>query len=246
MTKMTKYLLLLFLTLSCSADDVSSKDKNNTIKLEYNSLLIFEHQGELDTKKNAIASVARETLQLVNAKMSVDNIKIKVKNNPGNTIPEIGIGGFNPNQYEVLISVDLGFNNLDQSISTVLGPTLAHEIHHLKRRRSVGYGDTLLEACITEGLADHFSMEVFGIDPPMWSTALSESELEHWIDEAKMVWNNSAYNHFNWFYGATPEIPRWTGYAIGYKLVNDYLSQNPEAKPSTLHDETANSFINEQ
>lgn len=230
--------------MSCSANNVDSKDKSNTIKLEYNSLLIFEHQGELDTKKNAIEAIARETMKLVNAKMSAENIKIRVKNSPNNTIPEIGIGGYNPSEDEIIISIDVGFNNIDHSIATELGPTIAHEIHHLKRRRSVGYGGTLLEACISEGLADHFSLEVFGIDPPIWSVALSGSELEQWIDEAKMVWNNNSYNHPGWFYGTTSEIPRWTGYAIGFKIVCDFLLQNPETKPSTLHNMVANAFVN--
>ena len=230
--------------MSCSADNVNAKDKSNTIKLEYNSLLIFEHQGELDTKKNAIDAIARETLKLVNAKMSVEDVKIRVKNSPNNTIPEIGIGGYNPGQNEIIISINVGFSNIDQSIATELGPTIAHEIHHLKRRRSVGYGSTLFEACITEGLADHFAMEVFGIDPPMWSVSLTNSDLDYWINEAQMVWNNDGYDHSKWFYGTSSNIPRWTGYAIGYKLVNDYLSQNHEAKPSTLHDVNANSFVN--
>jgi len=234
------YILLFHLSaLSCSADKA---DPKTTIELEYNSHLTFEDNGALDSKRDAIEFVVRETLSLVNAKMSVENLKIRFKNDPSNTIPEIGIGGYNPNKQEVLISTNIGFDNLDQSIASELGPLLAHEIHHLKRRRTVGYGNTLLEACVSEGLADCFAMEVFDIDPPMWAVALSTNELENWTNTAQKIWNNDSYNHFNWFLGASTEIPRWTGYSIGFKLVKDYIANNPEQTPSTLHNESANSF----
>lgn len=245
MIKMTKYLLLLCIAvISCSTDSPIQNDNRTIIELDYNSQLIFEDQGELDTRQNTIEFVVRETLSLVNDKMSVETIKIIVKNDPNNAIPEIGIGGFNPNQNEIIISTNVGFNDLDGSIASELGPMIAHEIHHLKRRRSVGYGSTLLEACVSEGLADAFSIEIFGIDPPIWSTALSQNELADWVEIAKAVWNDNPYNHNKWFFGTTPEIPRWTGYSIGFELVQDFLSNNPELKPSKLFNEPANSFIN--
>lgn len=234
-------LFLCVLVLSCSADNV---EQNNTLKIGYKSKLIFEDSNALAEKQDAIEHIVKETMALINEKMSVKNITIILRNSPANTIPEVGIGGYNLNENEIIISMNADYSNIDHTISVELGPTIAHEIHHLKRRRSVGYGATLLEACVTEGLADCFAMEIFGIDPPIWSTAISGSELDNLMSSAREVWNNSSHDHYKWFHGTTQDIPRWAGYSIGYKLVKDYISQNPDQKPSVLHDKPASAFEN--
>ncbi len=242
---MKKIVIILFalsmnlVVFSCSSSD----DADQLIDIGFNSKLIFEDNNISESHKDEIELVTKETVALVNSKMSTENITIRVRTAPSRTIPEIGIGGFNPNENEVIMSLDPNFSNFSQSIAIEFGPLLAHEIHHAKRRRSVGYGNTLLEAIITEGLADSFSVELFGIDPPLWSNALSESELELWLNNAQDSWNNSNYNHAAWFFGSTPNIPRWAGYSIGFKLVQDYLAKNPTKRPSNLHNEEANSFI---
>ena len=232
--------LLLIGLVSCS-DDEPACSSGQAIPLDFGSCLVFE-DGQLDQYKMAIEHVTRQAVQQINQKMPVADVIIRVRAAPENTIPEIGIGGFNPNEREVIISIDPNFVDLDQTIAVELKPQLAHEMHHAKRRRSVGYGSTLLQALVSEGLADWFSIEVTGIDPPIWSTALSGSELEHWIEEARDGWNNGTYNHAEWFLGTSQEIPRWAGYSIGFKLVQNFLDQNPNRKPSDLFDEPASSF----
>lgn len=96
---------------------------------------------------------------------------------------------------------------------------------------------------ISEGLADHFSIEVYGIDPPIWSLALTGTDLEEWMDTASQTWLNTPYDHAAWFLGTSSSVPRWAGYAIGYKIVKDYLEANPGVKPSDLFGEPALSFV---
>ena len=119
---------------------------------------------------------------------------------------------------------------------------LAHEMHHAKRRRTVGYGSSLLEASASEGLADSFAMEITGNGPPLWSVVLTGSDLDNWIITARSTWTNNSYDHSKWFFG-TMEVPRWTGYSIGFKLVKDFISTNPTRKASDLFDEPAGSFV---
>ena len=235
-------LLINLFILGCSPSEkmqICSADSG--IMLEFGSCLVFEDSG-LNTKRDAIEVVVRETISLVNNKMAVENLKIRIKTAPSDVIPEIGLGGFNPNEHEVIISVDPDFSDLEQTIATELAPLLAHEMHHAKRRRAIGYGSTLLEASVSEGLADCFAMEITGIAPPAWSVALTGTALEDWIETAENTWTNSPYDHGQWFLGSTPDIPRWTGYAIGFKLVKDFLSENPTRKASDLFNEPANSF----
>jgi uncharacterized protein YjaZ len=58
----------------------------------------------------------------------------------------------------------------------------------------------------------------------------------------KGVWLDNSYNHRDWFFGNSAEIPRWVGYSIGYKLVKDFMQINTTKKPSNLFNESANSF----
>ncbi|WP_370476502.1 DUF2268 domain-containing putative Zn-dependent protease [Tamlana flava] len=231
-----------FLALfNCSSKSQETADSK--IDLGFNSFLYFENNNAFDSQKSTIETKVKEAVSVVNAKMPTENINIKIRASATNVIPEIDIGGFNPNANEVIVSINPNFANLNQSISNELGPTIAHEMHHAKRRRSVGYGSSLLQAMVTEGLADSFSVEIFGIAPPIWCTALSTSDLEYWKETASSIWNDTTYNHDEWFFGVSNDIPRWTGYSVGFKLAQDYLEQNPSLRASDVVDEPASSFV---
>ena len=234
----------IMLLNGCSNSDNMDRSNDN-LEIAPNSgvYLVYENQGDLEEERDAINQVLEETFALINRTMPITNVEIKIFADPSQTIPEIGIGGFAPSGSEVHIYINKNFSELTQSIATELGPMLAHEMHHVKRWRTVGYGITLVEAIISEGLADWFSIEITGADPPMWSVAFTGEELENLLDLAKDTWYESPYDHPKWFFGTTSEIPRWAGYSLGYKLVGDYLSQYPNKKPSTLVDEPADSFV---
>jgi len=243
--KITTFILIINLfILSCSSsDDLQNNNLDSVIMLEFGTSLVFQDSGKLNEQKDAIKTVVKETVSLVNKKMDVENLKIRINVSLSNVIPEIGIGGFNPSEQEITISIDPNFTNLEQSISIELAPMIVHEMHHAKRRRTIGYGSTLLEASVSEGLADCFAMEIKGIEPPLWSIALTGSELDGWIVTAQDSWRDGSYDHGKWFFGTSSDVPRWTGYSIGFKLVKDYITENPTKKPSELFNESANSFV---
>ena len=237
-------LFLSLLIFSCSSsNDAQPCDSDSAIDLRFGTCLVFEDNGQLDNERSEIEQVTRNAVALVNNLMPVEDLLIRIRVAPNNVIPEIGLGGFNPSEKEIIISFDPNFPDLPQSISNELGPQIAHEMHHAKRRRFTGYGSTLFEASVTEGLADCFTMEVMGIAPPIWSVSLSGTELDDWINTARDTWNDNPYNHGKWFLGTTSDVPRWAGYAIGYKLVKDFLADNPSRNPSDLFDEPASSFL---
>lgn len=175
--------------------------------------------------------------------MPVDGVTIRVLADPTRIIPELGFGGFTPNSEEVQLFVDPAWPNLAQSLATELFPLLAHELHHTMRHRTAGYGSALFNAMISEGLADYFSIEVAGVDPPIWSTALMGAELEAWMERASEGWLQGPYDHDGWFFGTDSEIPRWAGYSIGFELVRRFLSSNPTRRASDLFGEPALSFL---
>lgn len=75
------------------------------------------------------------------------------------------------------------------------------------------------------------------------STALKGEDLDLWTEQAMKIWMERPDDHSSWFFVTTSEIPRWAGYSIGFKLVQDYLAKNTDRRPSNLFDEPAVSFI---
>ena len=89
---------------------------------------------------------------------------------------------------------------------------------------------------ISEGLADHFAIEVTGRKkPPAWSISLTDKQKERVFQKASREWNRPIYDHNAWFYGSEKEkIPRWTAYALGYDLVASYLKSIPKHQRQNL------------
>ena len=152
------------------------------------------------------------------------------------------MGGFNPSADEVRLYADSSRPDLETVLRSELLPQLAHEIHHAMRRRAVGYGSTLLQAAVTEGLADHFSLEVSGGIERPWALALTPAELATWTPEVESR-ATGGYDHAEWFFGTNPYIPRWTGYAVGFELVRAYMDEDPTRRASAMVGERAESFV---
>lgn len=234
----------LILALGCSdpAGPEACGD-GDAIPLEGGSCLVFQDGGLLDVHRAEIEQTVRQTITAVRALMPLDEVSIRILAGTATVIPEIGIGGRAFGTEDVQIVLNPESPNLEASLPTELFSLIAHELHHTMRQRTVGYGADLLGAMISEGLADHFSIEVAGVDPPLWSTALSETELEVWKVRAQEEWFNRNYNHDAWFFGAGGEIPRWAGYTIGFQLVEEFLAAHPDQRASTLFDEAAQAFV---
>jgi uncharacterized protein YjaZ len=119
----------------------------------------------------------------------------------------------------------------------------AHEFHHVARSRGPGYGfGTLLEAMVSEGLADHFAAEHVGPPVPPWAMALSPEEIDLWLARARLLLDSHSYGHDAWFFGASPQIPRWTGYTLGYELVSRYQASHRGATAASLWNTPAEEF----
>lgn len=137
-------------------------------------------------------------------------------------IPETGDLGMAPRKGEVYITVDPKHRRgVARIVREHLPKILAHELHHAARWETVGYGTTLLEALVTEGLATQFEDELYPKPKTPWGNALTAKQTTFWWKKAKW-WLNKKYDHYEWFFG-TGKIPRWTGYTIGYRLVGNAM-----------------------
>jgi uncharacterized protein YjaZ len=208
------------------------------------SIYILSASGRLHDFEYDIRQSTELCVSKINNIVVFDSVDIIVRDNPERSISEIGIGGFTENKYIINLSLNPQFPNFKNVINKYLPRILTHEAHHILRMRACGYGTTLLEALVSEGLADHFDIEINNEAPLPWSVALTKNDLDTLIQRAGKEYFNSHYNHKAWFFGSQEKnIPRWSGYAIGYYLVGKYLKNNSEKRPSNLIDRPAIEFL---
>lgn len=155
-------------------------------------------------------------------------------------IPEKGHLGYAPEQGLIYVTVDPTSPILRANTSHSLERMLAHELHHSSRWDGPGYGETLGEALVSEGLAGHFAQEAYRGEREPWEQ-LPTSVLRPYLSKAKAEWRSASYHHPKWFFG-TQELPNWLGYTLGYQLVGRYLSAHEDAKPSKLVHANADDF----
>jgi len=159
----------------------------------------------------------KEALPIIRNKLDADKIDIIFVNAPMDVIPEIGIGGYSPGPYNIYVSLDPKFTTftVEDMVSTIL-----HETHHCMRWRNPGYGLSLGEAMISEGLATLFEEEYSGKTPIYAQVKIKQEE----IDKAKKNLNNKKYNHSDWFFGSK-DTQRWFAYTYGYKMSKTYAQK---------------------
>lgn len=188
------------------------------------NLHVLKASGRLDKFEPLIKEAFEGTLAKINESITLPSVDVVITDDAESAIPETGVGGSAPSAHLLYIHINPEFKNLVQTLNYEIRSTLAHELHHCARFASVGYGHTLQEAIISEGLADHFDIEINGGEPKPWSVAIQEQELEPLLQQAKLEFNNPEYDHSAWFYGSST-IPRWAGYSLGLKIVRDYMTK---------------------
>jgi Predicted Zn-dependent protease (DUF2268) len=181
-----------------------------------------------------LSTEVRKILERVDGLLQSDSeIAVRVAVDADAVIPEIGVGGYtNPASGAVQISLDPESSiGAEQSITVWLPQVLSHELDHSKRiLDGPGYGTTLGEAIVTEGLADAFSLQAFPSTPPLpWANALQPEDLDQLtaLARSNATTTNTPDVHSEWFFGSG-DIPRWAGYTIGATWVRDFLTTHED------------------
>lgn len=156
-------------------------------------------------------------------------------------IPEIGHSGYVPRPGLMRLMLDPFNENLDNHMGEHLERMIAHELHHALRWETVGYGTTLLGALVSEGLCGRFTQELYQNTPEIQEAAITKTEIQKLAGDALVEASNKNYEHDRWFFGSR-DLPRFTGYTIGYELVGLAMSRWGLA-PSEMIDTPADEFI---
>lgn len=155
-------------------------------------------------------------------------VNFTVYPNPAFTLKETGEGGYTPTKDWVQLSIDITEERVPANqVVENLCPTIYHEINHCKRWTLTGYGLTLEEAMVTEGLASVFEENMWTRSKAPW-LVYTEDELQQMLKLLRARDKTSPYVHSDWFYGTNPEISRWLGYKVGHAIVKSAIAKNPQ------------------
>src|SRR6266852_4448589 len=157
-------------------------------------LHLLNARGKLDLVRERVERAFSRGVEAVSALLPVSNIDVVVRADPF-VLPETGMGSYSPSADVVYLTIDPANPNLFTDFDAEFLTTLGHELHHCMRHGGPGYGGTLGEALVTEGLACHFETELRGGVVPFYARALEDKALEALWARATSELKNSSYDH---------------------------------------------------
>jgi hypothetical protein len=185
-----------------------------------------------------ILSEIEATREAVTKLVPAPALSVELRHAPGRVIPEIGLVGYAPGATRFSLTFDSTNPHFAPSLADgTLRRQVAHEVHHCLRHAGPGYGQSLGEALVSEGLAGQFVNRLFGTPPEPWERAVASREAWRFLPDAKAL-ALPLYDHSAWFFG-TGSYPRWLGYTLGYLLAGRWRAVNPEASGERLVNVTA-------
>lgn len=152
-------------------------------------------------------------------------------------VPGLGLNGFSHRAALLTLTIDPSSPDREASLAAgMLRRLLAHEVHHCMRmREGQASRATLGASFITEGLADHFVLEVFGPPALPWTTPFTKAEWRVLRSGLPPIRDDTRTYQPRWMFGdKAADIPRSAGYRLGFALLGDYLAAHPEARPSRM------------
>ena len=117
----------------------------------------------------------------------------------------------------------------NKKIYNTIQKTFIHEYNHSARIKYFPKINsmTLLDNIIFEGLADNFQVrEIKGSKIPSWSKCISKKKAKIIFNEIIKKINSKNENDFFQLFFENKKYPLWSGYSIGYYIVNYFLKNN--------------------
>ncbi len=138
---------------------------------------------------------------------------------------EVSGGSYGPGRVELVLDTAALVPG-SAALRDQLRRTLWHEAHHVLRWDGPGYGQTLGEALVSEGLAQVFVHERMDCPPEPWEVAVPPEGCEAFRAAARAGFDDAGYDHDAWFFGAG-DMPDALGYAFGALMVRRALAGAP-------------------
>lgn len=198
--------------------------------------------GDLESHRAAIVGEFEAAYRSLAGFVAPPRLDILVQRLAGETIPELGMVGHAYRDSLFAMTLDPDSPNFERSLHDgALRRQIIHEVHHCMRMAGAGYGWTLGEALVSEGLAGQFVGRLLGTDPEPWEQAVSwESLCGGAVAPDALAAGD--YDHAAWFHGRGP-YPRWFGYSLGYGMVGAWLKEAGDVDAATWIDVPAATVV---
>jgi hypothetical protein len=187
----------------------------------------LEASGYLSGYRAEITDAFEQAYRTVSTMMPPPRLDVIVQRLAGETIPEMGLVGRAYRSTMFSMTVDMDNPNFIRSLSDgALHRQIVHEVHHCMRMAGPGYGYSLGEALVSEGLAGQFVRHLMGTQPEPWECAVTPQVLQAALPGAEEL-ASFHYDHSGWFFG-TGALPRRLGYSLGYQIAGRWLARAGE------------------
>ncbi|SCW73087.1 DUF2268 domain-containing putative Zn-dependent protease [Pseudomonas sp. NFACC05-1] len=192
----------------------------------------LEASGSLAELRSKLADEFAAAYEAIARLMPPPRLDILIQRLPGETITEMGLVGRAYRSSMFTMTLDPDNPNFFSSLSAgALRRHVIHEVHHCLRMDGPGYGWTLGEALVSEGLAGQFVRHLLGSDPEPWEYAIASADLLRSPARLQAL-ESRHYDHNEWFFGVGDK-PKWLGYSLGYQMVGRWLALRGETDSLT-------------
>ena len=227
-------------TLPPSASPV--RDDAGEVGMDAWTLHWLEAGGSLAEVRSEVSDAFAAAHQSIATLIAPPRLDILVQCLPGEALPEMGLVGRAYRSSMFSMTLDPDNPNFPASLRDgALHRHIVHEVHHCLRMGGPGYGWTLGEALVSEGLAGQFVRHLLGSEPEPWEQAIAREHLLHAPAGLKAL-ESSYYDHNAWFFGGSDQ-PKWLGYSLGYQMVGDWLQAAGDIDGHTWVNVTAQEII---
>ncbi|NQZ83709.1 MAG: polysaccharide deacetylase family protein [Colwellia sp.] len=189
----------------------------------FNNIPIYFEQGNdlLNNNKDEFITLIKHAIEQNSSYLYLDDFRVIIDSSEFWLSTDWVAGGnvFSDRTLHIAIGTDLTVDKDQEQFFYIF----AHELHHMMRMNSQGnIHETLLSTMVAEGLADHYARQITSADKAPWSVALDNHDKALLISQALVTIKSGSYNSDVWMHGAG-EHPVWTGYTLGYDIIDRYL-----------------------
>lgn len=192
------------------------------------NLLLTTANGNLSNTREMIARAVKAAEEYTFSKLKIDwNIDVLITNRLYNIIiPEDGVGGRTYTSDFIEFAI-----NEEKATKNLISEMLAHELCHAARwGKNDEWISSLFDGIINEGIATYFEVEFVKNREEKQTfikTVLerTDEENENILEKLRDQLDSNCYNYNTVFFNGDDELPRWSGYSVGYYLVKKYLEK---------------------
>ncbi|GGA30450.1 DUF2268 domain-containing putative Zn-dependent protease [Neptunicoccus cionae] len=199
--------------------------------------------GDLSAWKDRITGQINDAYGLMSPFVRPSQMDVLIERGNETVTPETGMSAHvtRPN-LSTLIFDPYNENFADTLTNGLVQRQMVKTAHLAMRAAGPGYGFTLGGAMVSEGLAAQFVRLVFDSPREPWDCAFDDDELvKLWPDQRTMM--STKFDHSEWFSGAGA-YPRWLGYTMGARIVENWLLSGADLTPERLINVPAPKVLN--